>query len=56
MVREWPLVRCPDCQVPMGVKAVLQGKDCTEIVYVCEICKTERPHLSKKPPDLPSAA
>jgi hypothetical protein len=52
--RGWPVVMCPDCKVPMGVKAVLQGTDCTEVVYICEICRTERPRL-KKPPTLPSA-
>ena len=41
---KWPVVMCPGCQVPMGVKAVIQdrpGADSVTVIYECLICKTE---------------
>ena len=35
---------CPGCQVPMGVKAVIEdrpGTDSVTVIYECPICKTE---------------
>ena len=40
----WPVVMCPGCQVPMGVKAVVEdrpGTDSVTVIYECQICKTE---------------
>ena len=40
----WPVVMCPGCQVPMGVKAVIEdrpGTDSVTVIYECPICKTE---------------
>ena len=41
---KWPLVMCPGCKVPMGVKAVIEdrpGTDSVTVIYECPICKTE---------------
>lgn len=50
--REWPAVKCPGCQISMGVKKVTPrapGGDSGEIIYACEICKTETTRLYKAP-------
>ena len=51
---KWPVVMCPGCQVPMGVKAVIQdrpGADSVTVIYECLICKTEthRHHKGASP-------
>ena len=41
---KWPVVMCPGCKVPMGVKAVIEdrpGTDSVTVIYECPICKTE---------------
>ena len=52
MKTEWPVVMCPGCRVPMGVKKVTAdgpGKPTGKVLYVCEICKTETRRLYKTP-------
>ena len=47
---KWPVVMCPGCQVPMGVKAVIQdrpGADSVTVIYECLICKTETTGTTK---------
>ena len=43
-VSKWPVVMCPGCKVPMGVKAVIEdrpGAGSGQVTYACVICKTE---------------
>jgi hypothetical protein len=51
---DWPIVMCPGCRVPMGVKKVTvdgPGHDSGEITYACEICKTETARrFNQRPP------
>jgi len=49
-VSTWPVVMCPGCQVPMGVKAVVEdrpGTDSVTVIYECQICKTETERYHK---------
>jgi hypothetical protein len=53
-VSTWPLVMCPGCKVPMGVKLVTTdspGSVKGKVVYACVICKTEtsRPYKVSEP-------
>ena len=57
--REWPVVICPGCRVPMGVKKVTvdgPGKPSGEVLYACEICKTETARRFNAPPAPPPSA
>jgi hypothetical protein len=42
--KQWPVVLCPGCRVPMVVKQVDvdgPGRATGKVIYVCRICKTE---------------
>lgn len=55
-----PVVMCPGCKVPMGVKLVVTGKagEMTEVTYACVICQTEttRRYKMPEPPITPAKA
>jgi hypothetical protein len=54
----WPVVMCPGCKVPMGVKLVVTGRpgDPSEVTYACVICESKTVRRSKLPTQLPTAS
>ena len=55
MPTQSPVVKCPDCNVPMGVKIVVTGRpgEMTEVTYACVICKEETMRRYKMPEQPP---
>ena len=58
MPAQSPIVECPDCNVPMGVKRVSTraAGEMTKVIYACVICRTEavRHYTMPAPPPSPS--
>ena len=46
-----PVVKCPRCDVPMGVRLVSSGAagKTTKVIYACVICGEETARLYKMP-------
>jgi hypothetical protein len=50
---ESPVVKCPGCNVPMGVKLVSMKAGTTKVIYACVICKDEEVRQYKMAEPLP---
>ena len=54
------VVKCPGCNVPMGVKLVVTGRpgEIGKVTYACVICgaETVREYKMPEPPPLPSVS
>ena len=54
MPTQSPVAKCPDCNVPMGVKLVSTGVagEPIKVIYACVICheETERQYKMPEPP------
>ena len=50
-----PVVKCPGCKVPMGVKLIMTGGsgETTKVTYACVICKEETVRQYKTPAKQP---
>ena len=52
-----PIVKCPGCNVPMGVRLVATGGpgEFSKVTYACVICRAETVRQYKMPAPPPGA-
>ena len=54
--QQTPLIRCPKCNVPMGVKRVTDAAGQSgQVIYACVVCKAEAVRYFNAPTPPPPA-